>query len=219
MSANCTSTSNNVSESTTTCKGLTCLDVDPTAVPTICDVAGQIRKDPALHCNDEFSGDYLAQEASGETFSTLHQRRVANTAMRRARDLLEACDGSADKALFVACVSGYSDVAVCLVRELGADVEAKDNGDGWTPLHIAAQNGHHRVVRLLVKELGADVKAEDRRGQNAIHRAALNGQRPIRSSRRSLQTRKTPMTRPTCKSSATRSSVSSPVFTGQRRGG
>ena len=56
--------------------------------------------------------------------TTLHQQRVAKTTMRRARDLLEKHEGSANKALFAACENGDSDVVVCLVRELGADVEA-----------------------------------------------------------------------------------------------
>ena len=57
---------------------------------------------------------------------TRHQQRVAKTTMRRARDLLETCEGSANKALFAACESGDSAVAVCLVREFGADVCARE---------------------------------------------------------------------------------------------
>ena len=93
-------------------------------------------------------------------FTTLHQRRVANTTMRRARDLLEKHEGSANKALFAACESGDSDVAVCLVGELGAHVVAKDSNKR-IPLHIAALNGHAEVVRVLVKDLGTDVRFTD----------------------------------------------------------
>ena len=94
--------------------------------------------------------------------------------MRRARDLLEEHEGSANDALFAACESGDSDVAVCLVSELGADVDAKDNGE-CAPLHIAAHNGHHEVVRVLVKEFGADVGAKDAEGRTPLHSSAFEG--------------------------------------------
>ena len=70
----------------------------------------------------DFKRDVTRCPREGPT--TLHQQRVANTTMRRARDLLEKHEGSANKALFAACENGDSDVVVCLVRELGADVEA-----------------------------------------------------------------------------------------------
>ena len=46
-----------------------------------------------------------------------------------------------------------------LVRELGADVGAKDKY-GEAPLHCAA-NQHSRMVSVLAEELGADVHATE----------------------------------------------------------
>ena len=68
--------------------------------------------------------------------------------MRRARNLLEKHEGSANKALFAACETGDSDVVVCLVRELGADVCARDERR-CTPLHYAASRGDLEMVRFL----------------------------------------------------------------------
>ena len=47
---------------------------------------------------------------------------------------------------------------LCLVKELGAVVDAADN-DGDTPLHHAAANGRTCTVRFMVTELGAAVAA------------------------------------------------------------
>ena len=102
----------------------------------------------------DFKRDVTRCPREGPT--TLHQQRVANTAMRRARDLLEEHEGSANDALFAACESGESDVVVCLVKELGARVQAQDT-DERTPLDVATQKGHLEVMRALVKELGANV--------------------------------------------------------------
>ena len=68
--------------------------------------------------------------------------------MRRARDLLEAHEGSANKALFATCVGGDSDVAVCLVRELGADANTQGLM-GRTPLQIAASTVTARLFACL----------------------------------------------------------------------
>ena len=105
--------------------------------------------------------------------ATGHQQRVANTTMRRARDLLEEHEGSANDALFAACESGDSDVVVCLVRELGAHVVARDSNKR-IPLHIAALNGHAEVVRVLVKDLGTDVRFTDY-DRSALDMAAEKG--------------------------------------------
>ena len=117
------------------------------------------------------------KETMRGTVITRHQQRVANTTMRRARDLLEANEGSVDKALLAVCKNGDSDVAVCLVRELGADVNARYGVDEHTPLHIAATGGHLEVMRVLVKELSADVNAKASEGGAPLHMAAFGGHR------------------------------------------
>ena len=127
----------------------------------------------ASHLN-ECAATIADQEAMGGTVITRHQRRVVSTTMRRARNLLEKHEGSANKALFAACESGDSDVVVCLVREFGADVCARDERR-CTPLHCAASTGDHEVVRLLVKDLGADVKTKDSELRTPLHFAACRG--------------------------------------------
>jgi ankyrin repeat protein len=77
-------------------------------------------------------------------------------------------------ALYAAATFGNLDVAICLVKELGADVnQAAD--DGATPLFIAAQNGHIDLVLCLVKELGADVNQGRKDGFTPLLFAAQEG--------------------------------------------
>ena len=56
-----------------------------------------------------------------------------------------------------------------LVEEIGADVNARDDG-GYTPLHHAAARGDVEVINYLVSK-GADVKAVSRRGQTTADMA------------------------------------------------
>jgi ankyrin repeat protein len=56
-----------------------------------------------------------------------------------------------------------------LVEEIGADVNARDDG-GYTPLHHAAARGDNEVILYLVSK-GADVKAVSRRGQTTADMA------------------------------------------------
>ena len=75
---------------------------------------------------------------------------------------------SADKALITACKEGADpDVAVCLVKELGADIHA-ENKNSRTPLRIASEKGHHQLIRVLL-ELGAKLQG------NALLNSAQNG--------------------------------------------
>ena len=63
------------------------------------------------------------------------------------------------------------DVARCLGKELGADVD-KANNNGTTPLYVAAQNSHLDVLRCLDKELGADVDKARNDGATPLMAAA-----------------------------------------------
>jgi len=53
----------------------------------------------------------------------------------------------------------------------GADVNAKEDEDGWsegfTPLHYAAQHGNLELVKFLVSK-GANVNAKDKRGDTPL---------------------------------------------------
>jgi hypothetical protein len=54
------------------------------------------------------------------------------------------------------------------------NVNVKDDGDGWTPLHWAALNGHVEITRLLLQN-GAEVNAESNGGWTPLHWAASQG--------------------------------------------
>jgi hypothetical protein len=66
------------------------------------------------------------------------------------------------------------DVLSCLVEELGADIDQRDEG-GFTALASAAYAGQHHTVRYLVEELGADVNSPDNTGDTPLFLAALRG--------------------------------------------
>ena len=90
--------------------------------------------------------------------------------MQHARELIRENGDSADKALLAACKEGVLDVVVCLVKELGADVNAYRSDELQTPLRIASEKGHHLLIRTLVMELGVQLQ------ESALHIAVLRGQ-------------------------------------------
>jgi len=60
----------------------------------------------------------------------------------------------------------------------GADVNAKDDWDGSTPLHAAADEGHTDVVRLLISK-GAEINAQNDEGATALHKALFWGHKSV----------------------------------------
>ena len=66
-------------------------------------------------------------------------------------------------------------VAVELLLNQGADVNARDKSSGATALIVASREGHRQVVDLLLKK-GADVNAKDASGNSALSEA-LRSQR------------------------------------------
>ena len=73
--------------------------------------------------------------------------------------------------LHSAAFNGHTNTVSALVKELGADVNAK-NSDGHTPLHDATINTHTDTVVALVKELV--VNAMGKNGGTPLHLAAMN---------------------------------------------
>ncbi|NRB28689.1 MAG: ankyrin repeat domain-containing protein, partial [Roseibacillus sp.] len=55
----------------------------------------------------------------------------------------------------------------------GADVNAKFEDDGSTPLHLAAWKGHFETAELLIAK-GADVNAKDKDGETPLNWAIKN---------------------------------------------
>jgi hypothetical protein len=69
---------------------------------------------------------------------------------------------------------GDLEVVICLVRELGADVN-QTTSIGVTPLYIAAQKGYLPVVQCLVNELGAHVDQSKFNGTTPLYIAVERG--------------------------------------------
>ena len=91
--------------------------------------------------------------------------------------VLVGCGSSeADLALIDACELGnIEDVKECLAD--GANVNAKDNQFGGTPLHAAAGYGQTKIAELLLQK-GAEVDSkDDKYGVTPLHYAAFRGQR------------------------------------------
>ncbi|KAJ3065723.1 hypothetical protein HDU99_004079, partial [Rhizoclosmatium hyalinum] len=79
--------------------------------------------------------------------------------------------------LHLSARSGSSSVAVWLLQEKGADIEAKDAQDK-TPLQLAVENRHADMVEMLLDN-GAQLESKDAVGWTALHGAAWNGQREL----------------------------------------
>jgi ankyrin repeat protein len=65
-----------------------------------------------------------------------------------------------------------------LLIENGADVNAKNNYNGWTPLIKAVWDGHIKIAKLLL-EHGADVNAKNNAGETALAIATERGNKDI----------------------------------------
>ena len=62
---------------------------------------------------------------------------------------------------------------VQLLTEAGADVNARDRGQSWSPLHFAAQSNRVDIARVLV-EAGAEIDAQDGFGNTPLWRAVMS---------------------------------------------
>lgn len=69
------------------------------------------------------------------------------------------------------------DIVSALIRA-GADVNAKDNGQQWTPLAFAARDGKLRICELLL-ESGAEIDSIDLFGNTPLWRAVFGSKHEV----------------------------------------
>jgi hypothetical protein len=89
-----------------------------------------------------------------------------------------------------AASQGHQAAVVCLVKELGANVNQADY-EGCTPVYAAAEMGYKAVVLCLVKELSADVNIATHDGSTPLM-VASQEPRSMRRSSSSLSTAQIP---------------------------
>ena len=131
-----------------------------------------------------------------EGFTPLHQaagRKMMLAALEAAakggrdeglRALARATDldmlGETDRNAFLAGLKAAADQTGAIQALLagGADVNARDDEAGSTPLHQAAASGDVTAIRALLAG-GADVNARDDAGSTPLHQAAMLGRAAI----------------------------------------
>ena len=74
--------------------------------------------------------------------------------------------------LSVTVGKGHKEVAEILIAK-GADVNAKEDLWGWTPLHYAARSGVKEIIELLIAA-GADVNAKNENIFTPLHSSAIH---------------------------------------------
>lgn len=76
--------------------------------------------------------------------------------------------------LMNAIIAEYADIKIVkMLIGNGADVNAKDTVQCWTPLHFAVREGHFDIVKLLL-ESGAVIDAQDAFGNTPLIEAVMS---------------------------------------------
>ncbi len=69
----------------------------------------------------------------------------------------------------IAALVGSNEIVELLITK-GADVNAKEEEEGWTPLFAAVGDGYKKIIELLIAN-GADVNAKDDVGDTPLDMA------------------------------------------------
>lgn len=80
-----------------------------------------------------------------------------------------------NRAVKVATLNGYIKLLELLVKDYGADVNAKDNKLELTPLHMAVFLNNLEIVKLLCNQTHIDLDVVDSNNDSAIFMACRNG--------------------------------------------
>lgn len=77
-----------------------------------------------------------------------------------------------DLALLNEAIAANDGIAIRTLAKVGADLEAQEDDDGWTPLHTAAAGADDEVgaIEVLV-ELQANIEAQDNQRRTPLHQA------------------------------------------------
>jgi hypothetical protein len=86
--------------------------------------------------------------------------------------------GRGNSALHLACWKGLSRDIIERLLELGADVNLKSSGDGYTALSYASSKGHRDLVELLLNR-GADILMKTNEGYSALYCASSCGHKNV----------------------------------------
>nr|CAB3245717.1 protein fem-1 homolog C [Phallusia mammillata] len=105
----------------------------------------------AMKCEEQLLDEFLAEKAPTNILSF--------------KDFLQS-------QMYTACFWGFYDV-VCALIGYGADVNLKNQGSFWTPLHAACFQEHEKIVSILL-ENGAKVMAKDQGGRTCVDFASVS---------------------------------------------
>jgi ankyrin repeat protein len=90
--------------------------------------------------------------------------------------LISAKDKAGKTALHIAAEYNHKDVAEFLIAS-GADVNARDDEGGFTPLDLALSCYHYMDVLELLIAKGANVNTTSNQGVTPLHETAMRGQK------------------------------------------
>lgn len=143
--------------------------------------AAELLDEIERHIKPDFAPE--GNEASIEKKNKELFDAVSNSDMEKVKALLdEGADVNANftgkgTVLHGAALNGKSDLVELLIRR-GAEVDAREDKFGATPLHLAAYFGHKKVVQILLLA-GSNVYMKDKEGDTPLDNALAGGHREV----------------------------------------